>query len=319
MGAALAMPAAGITLSGLSPQARAAKLRPEWKTSIKKGLDWIVRSQSSLGHWTAGTYPTAMTALAGTALICSGSTTTQGPYARAIRKSVDYITTKCRSNGLIGDPLSDNRYTYGHGFSMLFLSQVLGEEEDLERREELIEILKKAAEFSANAQTPSGGWGYVSAKDGNNFDEGSTTITQVQGLRGCVTLVSRFPNKSLIRPKIISTAVRILMVESPIARVIAGLRDRPLLPHHWPAFTMQVIMIVSTCRKCSLTQRKIYTIFPEAPDPLDTGITPIFITLRLCTDRDRKSGRRFVINCMGGLPMSKQTMEVGPATLVPFM
>ena len=33
--------------------------------------------------------------------------------------------------------LTDNRYTYGHGFAMLFLSQVLGEEEDVERREEL--------------------------------------------------------------------------------------------------------------------------------------------------------------------------------------
>ena len=158
MTAAVTLPAASLALCGSNSTARAAKIRPEWKTSIKKGLDWVVRSQSSLGHWTAGTYPTAMTALAGTALICSGSTTTQGPYARAIRKSVDYITTKCRSNGLIGDPLSDNRYTYGHGFSMLFLSQVLGEEEDLERREALIGILKKAVEFSANAQTPSGGW-----------------------------------------------------------------------------------------------------------------------------------------------------------------
>jgi hypothetical protein len=68
---------------------------------------------------------------------------------------------------------------------MLFLSQVLGEEEDEERREELIEALTKACDFSGKAQTPAGGWGYVSAKDGNNFDEGSTTITQVQGLRGC--------------------------------------------------------------------------------------------------------------------------------------
>jgi prenyltransferase/squalene oxidase-like repeat protein len=68
---------------------------------------------------------------------------------------------------------------------MLFLSQVLGEEEDQERREELVTALEKACDFSGKAQTPSGGWGYVSAKDGNNFDEGSTTITQVQGLRGC--------------------------------------------------------------------------------------------------------------------------------------
>jgi squalene cyclase len=138
-----------------------------------------------LGHWTAGNYPTAMTALAGTALLGSGSTATQGPYARNIRRAVDYLMTKARPNGLVGDPVHDNRYTYGHGFSMLFLSQIMGEEEDAQRRAELIEVLKKAVDFSGQAQTNSGGWGYVSAKDGNNFDEGSTTITQVQGLRGC--------------------------------------------------------------------------------------------------------------------------------------
>jgi hypothetical protein len=68
---------------------------------------------------------------------------------------------------------------------MLFLSQVLGEEEDEDRRAELIEVLTKAVEFSGKAQAKSGGWGYVSAADEADFDEGSTTITQVQGLRGC--------------------------------------------------------------------------------------------------------------------------------------
>jgi hypothetical protein len=92
---------------------------------------------------------------------------------------------RARPNGLIGDPKSDDRYTYGHGFAMLFLSQLLGEEEDERRREELVAVLTRAVEFSGRAQTKDGGWGYVSAKDGNDFDEGSTTITQVQGLRGC--------------------------------------------------------------------------------------------------------------------------------------
>ena len=163
----------------------AAIYEPRWEGAIENGLAWIAKTQSRLGHWTAANYPTAMTALAGLALLCSGSTTTQGPYAKQVRRVVDYLTSKSRKNGLIGNPVRDNRYTYGHGFSMLFLSQVLGEEEDIERREELIDVLIKAVEFSGRAQTTSGGWGYVSAKDGSNFDEGSTTITQVQGLRGC--------------------------------------------------------------------------------------------------------------------------------------
>ncbi len=172
-------------LNPFSESAQAAKMNDQWEGSINKGLKWLARTQSKLGHWTAANYPTAMTALAGTAMICSGSTTTQGPYAKNIRRAVDYLMTKCRPNGLMGDPLRDNRYTYGHGFSMLFLSQVLGEEEDEERREDLVEVLTNAVNFSVSAQTNSGGWGYISAKDGNNFDEGSTTITQVQGLRGC--------------------------------------------------------------------------------------------------------------------------------------
>ncbi|NDC53624.1 MAG: hypothetical protein EBZ74_04875 [Planctomycetia bacterium] len=169
------------------PAARAAALDDGVERTVTRGLDWLVRRQSRRGSWSAndGRYPTAMTALAGTALLLEGSTTTQGRHADAIRLAVDYLVSRSRVNGLIGDPKTDDRYTYGHGFSMLFLSQVVGEEEDERRREELVRVLTKAVEFAGRAQTADGGWGYVSAKDGNNFDEGSTTITQVQGLRGC--------------------------------------------------------------------------------------------------------------------------------------
>lgn len=154
---------------------------------VDKGLAWVAGTQSRLGHWTAndGRYPEAMTALAGMALVAEGSTTTQGKYSPNIRRAVDYLVSRSRANGLIGDPQRDDRYTYGHGYSMLFLSQILGEEEDLERREVLIDVLARAVVFTGQAQTSAGGWGYMSAKDGNDFDEGSTTITQVQGLRGC--------------------------------------------------------------------------------------------------------------------------------------
>ena len=153
---------------------------------VTEGLDWLASRQQRLGHWTSqGRYPAAMTALSGLAMLCEGSTTTEGRYADNISRAVDYLVSQSRPNGLIGDPLRDDRYTYGHGFSMLFLSQVLGEEEDAQRREELVNVLTRAVRFTAQAQTEAGGWGYVSAKDGNGFDEGSTTITQVQGLRSC--------------------------------------------------------------------------------------------------------------------------------------
>src|SRR5690606_27859401 len=50
-------------------------------------------------------------------------------------------------------------------------------------------------------QTTAGGWGYVSAKDGADYDEGSTTITQVQGLRGCRNAGIAVPAEVIERAK----------------------------------------------------------------------------------------------------------------------
>ena len=36
-----------------------------WNDSIKKGLDWLSRTQSSRGQWNTQVYPTAIAALAG--------------------------------------------------------------------------------------------------------------------------------------------------------------------------------------------------------------------------------------------------------------
>ena len=96
--------------------------------AVDRGLRWLASAQSRVGHWEAreGRYPTAMTALAGMALLAEGSTTTQGPYARNIRMAVDYLVGQSNPNGLIGDPSRDDRYTYGHGFSNAISLAVTG-------------------------------------------------------------------------------------------------------------------------------------------------------------------------------------------------
>src|SRR5207237_779688 len=62
-------------------------------------------------------------------------------------------------------------------------AQTYGEGGDGDRRRKLEEVLTRAVVFTGQAQTPRGGWGYVSSADGGGFDEGSVTITQVQALR----------------------------------------------------------------------------------------------------------------------------------------
>lgn len=194
--------AASVAAGLSSPvSARLGASKPEWRDATRRGLDFLARTQNTRGQWNTPSHHAALAALAGTALISSGSTTTQGPYAKQIARCTDYLISKSRPNGLIGDPLTDNRYTYGHGFSMLMLSQILGEEGYEDRREELIDVLNRAVDFCCKAQTNEGGWGYVSAKDGAQYDEGSTTITQVQGLRGCRNAGIAVPAEAIERAK----------------------------------------------------------------------------------------------------------------------
>ncbi|MCS6978331.1 MAG: terpene cyclase/mutase family protein [Gemmatales bacterium] len=161
-----------------------------YKPVIDRGLQWLAKQQARDGHWEAmnGTYPVPMTALAGLALMAEGSTPAQGKYAKEIDNAVEYLMSRAQKNGLIGrpdDPREQQRYMYGHGFATLFLAMAYGEENDEKRRRELENVLKRAVEFTGRAQTRLGGWGYVSAMDNADFDEGSVTITQVQALRAC--------------------------------------------------------------------------------------------------------------------------------------
>jgi hypothetical protein len=183
----------GLLLPGLPVQSvRADEVPKEYRETIRKGLTWIAKEQKKDGHWGAqgDNYPVAMTALAGMALLCEGSTIREGKYSENIRKAVDWLmeTERTRANGLISNPNHPGemgRYMYGHGYALLFLACVYGDEDNKERREKLKGILKRGVKFTGEAQSTQGGWYYTSAKDCGDADEGSVTITQLQGLRAC--------------------------------------------------------------------------------------------------------------------------------------
>jgi hypothetical protein len=93
---------------------------------------------------------------------------------------------RSQPNGRLGNPNAlgeAGHYMHSHGFALLFLSCVYGEEEESDRRRRLEDILTRAVQFTGKAQTSRGGWGYISAADGQDFDEGSVTVTQVQAIR----------------------------------------------------------------------------------------------------------------------------------------
>jgi squalene cyclase len=175
-------------LLALPAGARADELPKEYRESVNKGLEWLVKQQHSDGHWEAAgaQYPLTMTGLSGMALLMEGSTIREGKYSANIRKAVDWLIARSMPNGMLGNPNipgEAGRYMYGHGFALLFLSSVYGEEDEGDRRRKLEDVLTRAVQFTGKAQTTRGGWGYISAADGSDFDEGSVTITQVQAVR----------------------------------------------------------------------------------------------------------------------------------------
>ena len=64
---------------------------------------------------------------------------------------------RSQPNGLLGNPNNPTeagRYMYGHGFGLLFLASVYGEEEDEKRRKELEEAARPGRSSSrGKAQT----------------------------------------------------------------------------------------------------------------------------------------------------------------------
>ncbi len=160
--------------------------RETW-AAIRSGLDYLKRSQGNEGSWRNagghGTYPTAMTGLAGTALVAAGSTPTRGRYWNEVRRARDYLVKVADpQTGVITEMATENRNMYGHGFSTLFLATVYGMEEDSVQQERLHGVLTRAVKLIERAQSPAGGWIYTPDSGG---DEGSVTVTQVQALRAC--------------------------------------------------------------------------------------------------------------------------------------
>src|SRR5262249_30084217 len=139
-------------------------------------------------------------AWAGMAMLMEGSTLREGKYSDNLLKATNWLMSRAQPSGLIGNPNNPteaSRYMYGHGFGLLFLACVYGEEDDKDRRKKLEGILPRAVDFAGKAQTNRGGWGYVSALEGGNFDEGSVTITQLQGIRAAKNAGIKVP-KSII-------------------------------------------------------------------------------------------------------------------------
>lgn len=183
LGAVLALPAVPIAAQEAYPPG----VSKEIHEAIQRGIAWLERNQANDGSWRNaggyGTYPAAMTGLAGMALLASGSTPTRGRSWGSVQRSVDFLLKHAdAASGVVSVPQEEGRSMYGHGFATLYLACVYGMEESLKKQERLKKVLDKAVSLIASAQSSAGGWIYTPDSSG---DEGSVTVTQIQALRAC--------------------------------------------------------------------------------------------------------------------------------------
>ncbi len=158
-------------------------ITPRTQAAIKKGLDFLAKSQSETGVMARDdggqAYPVAMTSLAGMAFLAGGNTPSRGPYADNVAKIVEFLASNTQPNGLITGPTQESGYSmYGHGFALLFLSSCYGMETNDRMRERMKKIIVNGVKLTASASR-NGGWSYTPGTG----DEGSVTVTQIQGLR----------------------------------------------------------------------------------------------------------------------------------------
>ena len=173
----------------------AHELSPAHTGAIEKGLACLEKAQAADGSWAGGggAYPVAMTALCGLAFLGAGRTPSTPP-GRPVRAALEYVLARQHPSGLLTSAMESGRSMYGHGFSVLFRAQCYGmtRSEGLDAR--IASTLRRAVELTAGAQSRLGGWYYMPGQD---RDEGSVTITQVQGLRAARNCGVRVPEETI--------------------------------------------------------------------------------------------------------------------------
>ena len=185
-------------------------ITPAAQGTIDKSLAYLLRNQVKSGRnqgaFGNGGYAggVATASLAGLAMMCGGHAPGQGKFGKAIDRCVAFVLKNVRDTGYIAKSDNSNENMYGHGFSMLFLSQAYG----MTQKPEIGKKLRKAVELTCSTQSKEGGWRYQPRKSDADL---SITVCQIMGLRGardagidvpddvrklCIDYVKRSQNKN---------------------------------------------------------------------------------------------------------------------------
>ena len=180
----------------------------QWKQvdqSVKRGLAWLAKKQKEDGSFEgidAG--QPAVTGFCLMAFLSTGENPVDGAYSQQLSKSIDYIVSQQKPNGLIAvfadgaspisrapegqDELMSNPVVYNHAISALALSEAYGQCNE-DQAKILNDVIEKAIKATIEMQNwkrkrkaEEGGWKYIVNRYGDDADL-SATCWQLMFLR----------------------------------------------------------------------------------------------------------------------------------------
>ena len=160
---------------------------PEAESAVHASLDWLMRHQTSDGHWSCNRFTlqcprgdacggtgemmdidVGLSSLALLAFLSGGNFPGDGlEFGNCVGRGVNYLLSIQHASGRIGPPCS--REIYNHSIATLVLAEALM----LSKDESLRPPVEKAVQYLIEAQQDDGGWDYTPARTGRN----DTSIT----------------------------------------------------------------------------------------------------------------------------------------------
>lgn len=156
-----------------------ALITPQLRHSVSRAFRFLLRRQRETRSFRQDTYPVAVNALFGMALLADGNSADAGREDRveALRRSIATLLSFQTPEGYFHDGQSR---MYGHGFATLFLAEAYGMSADQDVR--LRESLRLAIRVIEKSQGGEGGWDYEPARrfGGRKTGQSDTSITVCQ-------------------------------------------------------------------------------------------------------------------------------------------
>lgn len=195
---------AAVSVLPLAAQEPADPVFSEWKArvdpAVENALEYLSRVQKE-----DGSYPenygdsTGIPALAGMAFLSKGHLPTEGPYAGALNRCIDFVLANQRGSGLFEKGNAGSGPMYAHNISTLFLSEVSGMV-DPGRQEKIARALPPALKLILKAQAVrkeerhQGGWRY---HPGSSDSDTSCSGWALMALRSAKLNGAAVPDKAI--------------------------------------------------------------------------------------------------------------------------